>query len=172
MFYWSYQQPQFYCIAGVDKITPIEELSHSCIRKELQRPNIISADNGYIREARGRTTHCNTLAAVFITTLDHVFKPENPSQWLWYTDFESDEVQSFDKYMLNLAIPNLPCIEFPKGWEYGVSIEEFNFNKDYIHDKRRFYRLFWLIRTMAKGLQTAGDDEVLPGSLGNNEFLE
>jgi hypothetical protein len=58
---------QHYCLLGIDKLYPIPSLSKKEIDHILKtKPNIVSTDNGFIREMRCRTTHYNTVCAVLL----------------------------------------------------------------------------------------------------------
>ena len=152
---------QHYCLLGVDKITPIESLTNSQIKDMLNtKPNIVTTDNGFIREMRGRTTHCNTVCAVLITLAEEIAK-ENSSQWTIYTDWTNIDVQENNFYMLNPAIPNIPVAEFSPGYEYGVSIKEFNTNPIYAEDKKKFYKYMFFIKMVTNGMPGVGESQVL-----------
>ena len=176
LFHWSYQSYgqcsrsfdnnlQYYCILGVDKVTPLDWLSNSEIKEKMKLPNIISTDNGWIREMRGRTTHCNTVAAVYITLLDMWSKnPPNDGTVQMHTDWEGP-IQDVHHYMVNPTIANFPLVNLPEGWEYGVSIQELNTNEKYKDDKRKYYEFYWFVRMMGEGmLQIA-----IPQSLGSTD---
>ena len=110
---------QHYCIMGVDKIYDVDELSHKEKSKILKAVNNISSDNDFIRQMRGRTTHCNTVCAVIITLMD-IWSDANEFGIKMFTNFSDPEVQALHHYMLNPAIPNIPVKVFPK----DVTIKE------------------------------------------------
>jgi len=139
----------FYATMGVDKVTPINQLNKCQIENELKKPNIISTDNGFIREMRGRVSHCNIILAVNITLIDQLSKNDN--DWIVYTDWENKELQETNKYMLNPIMINLPVANFPENWENGVSIKELNTNPLYKEDKARFYKLWYFAKIFVQG---------------------
>jgi len=141
-----------YCIMGVDKVTPISQLNETQIKNKLKKSNVVSTDNGFIREMLGRPTHCNIVLGVFITLIDQLSKNDN--DWQIYTDWENKELQEINSYMINPTIANFPIISFPDGWENGVSVKELNTNPVYLQDKIRFYKLWYFARLMIKGLYT------------------
>ena len=154
---------QHYCLIGIDKVTPIKGLSKSDIDNLLKKPNIISTENGFIREVKGRTTHCNTTCAVLITLIE-AFQKESPKSWTLYTDWENAKVQESNFYMLNPAIPHLPLAVFPVNWENGVSMKEFNTNPLYAEDKKHFYKYMFFIRMLANGMAGVGEGAILNNS--------
>jgi len=165
---------QHYCLLGVDKLYPIASLSSREIQDMLEnKPNIVSTDNGFIREMRGRTTHCNTVCAVLVTLMENLSK-ENPDKWKNYTNWEDTKVQEMEFYMMNPAIPNIPIVEFSEGFEYGVSMKEFNYNPLYGEDKKKFHQYMFFIRMLANGMASVGEQAILNESavLGNNSFSE
>lgn len=161
---------QFYATIGVDKVTPLSTLDESCIEEELKKPNIISTDDGFIRESLGRTTHCNTVAAVVVTLLENVFVPEEPSCWSYYTDFQNKELQSMYFYMLNPCIPSFPVVDFSENWEYGVSIKELNMNPIYKSDKVQFYRMLFFVKLLAMNMVQNAEKSMLSDAAGGNMF--
>ena len=174
LFHWSYQSYgqcsrsfdnnlQYYCILGVDKVTPLDWLSNDQIQEKLKLPNIISTDNGWIREMRGRTSHCNTVAAVYITLLDMWSKnPPNSGKVNMLTDWEGP-IQDVHHYMVNPTIANFPLVNLPDGWEYGVSIQELNTNPKYKEDKRKYYEFYWFVRMMGEGMVQVAIPQALGG---------
>lgn len=151
---------QHYCMIGVDKVTPTYGLSNEELDDIISKPNIVSIENGFIRENRGRTTHCNTTCGVYITLMEQLAK-ENPKKWKIHTDWADVNVQEANFYMLNPAIPNLPLAAFPDGWEYGVTMKEFNDNPIYADDKKKFYEYMFFIRMLAKGTMNVAQQGVL-----------
>ena len=148
-----------YCIMGVDKVTPINQLTHSQIKHKLKKPNIVSTDNGFIREMLGRPTHCNIVLGVMITLIDQLAK--NDDDWTIHTDWENKDLQEINSYMINPTIANLPIISFPDGWEHGVSVKELNINPAYLEDKIRFYKLWYFAKLMIKGFYTQSKSSVI-----------
>jgi len=143
-----------YCVMGVDKVIPIAQLNNSQIENELRKPNIISTDNGFIREMLGRPTHCNIVMGVIITLIDQI--AINDKDWKIYTDWENKDLQEMNSYMMNPSIINLPIISFPQGdgWERGVSVKELNTNPIYLQDKIRFHKIWYFAKLLVKGFNS------------------
>jgi len=135
---------QYYCMIGVDKVTPLEELSENQIHNELKKPNIIGTSNGFLREMRGKTTHCNVVCASYITLLEMMFSDDS-SLGAMLTDFENQDLQSLYDFGINPTICNLPIAVFPKGWEYGISIKELIYNPNHKKDKEEYYKITFFI---------------------------
>lgn len=159
---------QHYCTMGVDKLYPINELSNKQISKVMEKPNIVSTDNGFIREMKGRTTHCNTVCAVCITLIDLYAKSD--SDWKVYTNWESHDLQTTLNYSVNPLIVNIPVISFPEGWENGCTMERLNMDPALRDDKERFYRLWFFARMLMKGLRVQASNvatsEIVGGTTG------
>jgi hypothetical protein len=149
----------YYCLVGVDKVTPINELKDIEIRKILKKPNILSTDNGFIREMKGRVTHCNIVVAVCITLIDQL--AYNDRDWTIHTNWEDDELQEMNHYMINPSVVNLPIISFPDGWENGVSVKDLNLDPKYKDDKFRFYKLWYFGKLLIKGLYNQAANSVV-----------
>ena len=155
---------QHYCLMGVDKVTPIESLTDAQIDDLLStRPNVVSSDNGFIREMRGRTTHCNTVCAVLVTLCEQLEK-DNKEHWKKHVDWESIDVQESNFYMLNPAIPNIPIAEFDPAYEFGVSIHDFNTNPIFAEDKKKFYKYMFFIKMLTANMLSVGEQAVLNGT--------
>ena len=165
---------QHYCLLGIDKLYPIPSLSKKEIEHILKtKPNIVSTDNGFIREMRGRTTHCNTVCAVLVTLIEHLAQ-EQKDKWEIHTDWENTRTQETEFYMMNPAIPNIPIVEFSEGYEYGVSMKEFNYNPIYGKDKKTFHQYMFFIRMLTNGMASVSEQSVLKksGTLSENTFGE
>jgi hypothetical protein len=120
---------------------------------------------------RGRTTHCNTTCAVYITLIEELAR-ENPKKWKIHTNWTDIKVQESNFYMLNPAIPNLPLTVFPEGWEYGVTMKDFNNNPIYADDKKKFYEYMFFIRMMAFGMIGVGQQETLDINTGKANIYQ
>lgn len=140
-----------YCVMGIDKVIPIGQLNNQEIETQLQKPNIISTDNGFIREMLGRPTHCNIVMGVVITLIDQLAKNDN--DWKIYTDWENKDLQEINSYMINPTIISLPIVSFPQGdgWERGISVKELNTNPIYLQDKIRFHKIWYFAKLLIKG---------------------
>ena len=157
---------QHYCVLGVDKLTPIDSLSESEYNKIIKKKTIISITDGFIKEAKGRTTHCNTLTAIIITLIDSFSKTDK--DWTTYTNWEDKKFQGFNFYMMNPTILNLPLISFPSNWENGVSVKDLNTNPLYKDDKLRFYKLWFFSKMLLNGFTTQAINSV---NSTNNIYL-
>jgi hypothetical protein len=162
---------QHYCLMGIDKVVPTDSLSKQQLDDILKKPNIITIDNGFVREMRGRTTHCNTTCGVYVTFIEELSK-ENPKNWKIYTNWEDINLQESNFYMLNPAIPNLPLAVFPDGWEYGVTMSDFNNNPIYAKDKKNFYEYMFFVRMLLAGMNTVGEVTILDISTGKATIYE
>jgi hypothetical protein len=156
---------QHYCLVGVDKMYPINQYSNTDISNIVKKENIISTDNGFIREMKGRTTHCNTVCAVCITLIDQLAK--NDSDWTIYTNWQSEELQEINNYMINPCIANIPVISFAKGWENGCTVEKLNMDPSLSKDKARFYKLWFFARMLVKGLKNIAANTALSSTSGD-----
>lgn len=162
---------QHYCLIGIDKAVPVDELSNNQINELLKKPNIISIENGFIREMRGRTTHCNTTCAVYVTLIEQLAK-ENPKNWEIHTNWNDIKIQEDNFYMLNPSIPNLPIAVFPEGWEYGVNMKDFNNNPIYAEDKKKFYQYMFFIRMLAFGMVNIGEQQLFEINTGKANIYQ
>lgn len=151
---------QFFSLIGIDKVTPIESLNKKEIKDLLLKPNIISTENGFIREMLGRATHSNTFSAVLITLTEQLAL-ENSKNWTLYTNWTNKDLEEDNFYMINPTIINIPVVDFPVGWEYGVNIKDLNNNIVYVEDKKQFYKFMFFIRSFLNGLSTIGKNTIL-----------
>ena len=155
---------QFYCLMGVDQIYPINQYSNKEISNIVKKQNIVSTENGFIREMKGRTTHCNTVCAVCITLIDQLAKNDN--DWTLHTNWQSEELQEINNYMINPCIADIPIASFPKGWENGCTIEKLNMDPSLSKDKARFYKLWFFARMLFKGLTNIAGNTALSSTAG------
>ena len=151
---------QFFSLIGIDKVTPIESLNKKEIKNLLLKPNITSTENGFIREMLGRPTHSNTFSAVLITLVDELAS-ENSKNWTLYTDWTNKDLEENNFYMINPVVINIPVVEFPTGWEYGVNLKDLNNNPIYTEDKKQFYKFMFFLRSVLNGFSTIGKNVIL-----------
>lgn len=138
-----------YVIVGIDKVYSIPMMTNKEISKVLELPTIYSTDNGFIREMRGRATHCNIHVAT-IVTLFSTLSDSNKSIQM-HTNFEDKVLQQVHDYMLNPIFIQLPLVDFAPGYEYGVDIHIFNNDPKYQQDKMEFARMWYVLKRMAGG---------------------
>ena len=160
-----------YIMLGIDKVYPTPLMSNKEMSKVLELPTVYSTDNGFIREMRGRVTHCNIHVATIATLLDTLSKTDENIEI--HTDFESKDLQRKNAYAINPLMVNLPIVKFAPGYEYGVDMHTFNNDIKYQNDKMEYARLWFVLKKLVGGMNTQAVQGTFSGAtdIGANSII-